>query len=307
MTSSGSIGSGPAMALGGRPIQIPWQTDKDDKDDKDKKRKRPSQLDESPSPPHKPTVALIPKTPTAMSARDDAAENARPGIAGGQTRRTASRVSALGKLTGGVPAPVIGEDRPAQIGSDLPSGSRHSFVTEGLTLADDGIGAGASSGSGTISSHGNGHQENGGGPAGAPTVKSARRISRRVSEDGRDPGQVDPMPQRGSSMGSLNVPGGPVDTNERRYFAVRNLAGGLFEISFDGARSRHALRQANEAIRFRMMGYGGPYQWISPQIVEWLIRDARIGEEWALDLQTGQTYILNDQGFVSAVPPNLVS
>jgi len=204
--------------------------------------------------------------------------------------------------------------------NQVPSAQKRRIpANEGLTVADDGIGDGRFSG-------------------GAPMDAAAPQAARRGQEEPeyRKTERKRPVAQAGAGKpgsggthntgvsGGVRIPGGPIDTNEAEtrtgqlsvpdepvsteethMFCIRQLGAGLFEISFDGAKTRHALRMAEEAIRFRLLGFGGPYLRHAPEIARWLATEAKVGDEYAIDTQRGRAFILDDDGFKKHVRSEL--
>jgi hypothetical protein len=163
---------------------------------------------------------------------------------------------------------------------------------ESLTTTDDGIGMGGVSG---------------GSPLDNATSTRRGQNERSLKKSSTKESAVTTATQGSSgvnnqgTVGYVEVPGGPIDTNEksRRYLSVRQVSDGIVEIAFDGVRSRHATRMLTEALRFRLLGYGGPFLQLVDSIVEWITQEAFIGQEYVLDVMTGRKFILDDQGFLS--------
>jgi hypothetical protein len=108
-----------------------------------------------------------------------------------------------------------------------------------------------------------------------------------------------------TQTGKLTVPGEPFTLEDRQMFVISQLGNGLFEITFDGVRTRHALRMADESIRFRLLGWGGPYLRHSPEITRWLTTEAKIGDHYVLDMQRGRAFIVDEDGFKAHVRAEL--
>lgn len=317
-------------------------------------------ITEAPSPPHRPLKCVPVKAP---SLKRESTSNAPGGV-------------------------------PAQIGPEPEPSLRGFHYSEGLALADDGIGAGKFSGGGPVDAAGNSAlrrgQEDpgwkrrpakagsaaggsggvsnagvyGGGPMGQEgegpmstnedadhpwwTVRHKRTghvlgfrrapnphraISLAVGEHnvGANPSKrmkpqhFEAVPGRVNrdsatkfipvsedsdqpnitQTGKLTVPGEPYTLDDRQMFVISQLGNGLFEITFDGVRTRHALRMADESIRFRLLGWGGPYLRHSPEITRWLTTEAKIGDHYVLDMQRGRAFIVDEDGFKAHVRAEL--
>lgn len=97
----------------------------------------------------------------------------------------------------------------------------------------------------------------------------------------------------GTTMGYLQVPGGPLQTNEiRLHFLGENL----FDLDVGNVTHQHTIQNANDVIRHRLGGTGYNVQHLIGDMVEWLF-NAQPGEKYVYDLLSGHRVVFGKDKF----------
>lgn len=99
------------------------------------------------------------------------------------------------------------------------------------------------------------------------------------------------------TVGYLRVPGGPVNVVERDTFRVTKLAGNLFEIDVDGAKTQHALFNVSSSLRLRMSPYGAVSQTWLPKVNKWVQEMAQVGQSMLVQMHSGDHVIVDREGY----------